>query len=88
MLVLHAESQAHTYNVCVHSVLNSIVHPLLYVVHHVHAAKLALSHTYFDHVKLKLSAAYTVIVPFAVNVHAVGVPLTVGFVKSTFAVFD
>lgn len=28
------------------------------------------------------------IVPFDVNVHAVGVPLTVGFVKSIFAVFD
>lgn len=88
VLVLHAASHTHKYNVCVHSVLNVIHQLLVYAVHAIHAAGLELSHTYFAYDKLKLSAAYHVIVLFAVNEPFVGVALTVGLVRSIFALFD
>lgn len=88
MFVLHAASPTHRYNICVHSVLNIIVHPFVYDVHAVHADGVALSHTYFEYDKLRLSAPYNVIVQFAVYVAHAGDALTVGFVKSMFAAFD
>ena len=47
-----------------------------------------LSHLYFDVVKMKLSPAYHVIVIFAAYDPLVGTALTVGFVKSTYALSD
>ena len=87
MFVLHAASATHTYNVRVHSVLSTIVQPFVYVVPALVQSP-ALIQLYFEYDKLKLSAPYNVIVTFDVNVHPAGVPLTVGFVKSTFAPFD
>ena len=88
VFVLPAVSLTQRYKICVHSVLKLIVDPLVYVVPPVHADGVALSRTYFAVAKLKLSAAYHVIVIFAACVALVGVALTVGSVKSTFAGLD
>ena len=63
-LVLPALSLTQRYKICVHSVLKVIVDPLVYVVPAL-AHVLGLSQTYFAVAKLRLSAAYQVIIMFA-----------------------